>query len=53
MVESTREISGKVEQETHYNITSLVILTRLLGPVVRSHWAIENSLHWVMDISRR
>jgi hypothetical protein len=22
----------------------------ILGPVVRSHWAIENSLHWVMDM---
>ena len=22
----------------------------LLGPMVRSHWAIENSLHWVMDM---
>jgi len=50
MVESTREISGKIEQETRYYITSLVILAHLLGPVVRSHWAIENSLHWVMDM---
>ena len=22
----------------------------LLGPVVRSRWAIENSLHWVLDM---
>ena len=50
VVESTREISGKVEQETRYYITSLVLLAHLLGPVVRSHWAIENSLHWVMDM---
>jgi predicted transposase YbfD/YdcC len=50
MVESTREISGKIEQETRYYITSLVMLAHLLGPVVRSHWAIENSLHWVMDM---
>jgi predicted transposase YbfD/YdcC len=50
MVESTREIGGKVEQETRYYISSLVILAHLLGPVVRSHWAIENSLHWVMDM---
>jgi predicted transposase YbfD/YdcC len=21
----------------------------LIGPIVRSHWSIENSLHWVMD----
>ncbi len=24
-----------------------------MGPVVRSHWAIENSLHWVMDMMFR
>lgn len=50
MVESTREISGKIEQETRYYITSLVMLAHLLGPTVRSHWAVENSLHWVMDM---
>jgi predicted transposase YbfD/YdcC len=50
MVESTREISGKVEQETRHYITSLAILAHLLGSVIRSHWAIENSLHWVMDM---
>jgi predicted transposase YbfD/YdcC len=53
MVESSREISGKIEQETRFYITSLVILAALLGPVVRSHWAIENSLHWVMDMNFR
>jgi len=50
MVESSREVSGKTEQETRFYITSLVMLAHLLGPVVRSHWAIENSLHWVMDM---
>jgi predicted transposase YbfD/YdcC len=50
MVESSREISGKIKRETRFYITSLVMLAHLLGPVVRSHWAIENSLHWVMDM---
>ena len=50
MVESTREIAGKFEQETRFYITSLVLLAHLLGPIIRSHWAIENSLHWVMDM---
>ena len=26
------------------------MLAVLLGPIVRSHWAIENSLHWVLDM---
>ena len=40
----------KIEQETRFYITSLVLLAHLLGPIIRSHWAIENSLHWVMDM---
>jgi len=50
IVESTRETKGKVERETRYYITSLVMLAHLLGPAIRSHWAVENSLHWVMDM---
>ena len=50
MVESTREIAGKIEEETRFYITSLVLLAHLMGPIIRSHWAIENSLHWVMDM---
>jgi len=50
MVESTREIGEKIEQETRFYITSLAWLANQLGPVVRGHWAIENSLHWVMDM---
>ena len=50
MIESTREIAGKVAQETRFYITSLLLFAHLLGPIIRSHWAIENSLHWVLDM---
>jgi hypothetical protein len=50
MVESTREIGERIEQETPFYITSLVWLAYALGPVIRSHWSIENSLHCVMDM---
>lgn len=50
MVESTREIGDKIETETRFYITSLVLVAALVGPIIRSHWAIENSLHWVMDM---
>ena len=50
MVESTREIADKIERETRFYITSLVLLAHALGPIIRSHWAVENSLHWVMDM---
>ena len=50
IVESSRESAGKIERETRFYITSLVLVAHLLGPIIRSHWAIENSLHWVMDM---
>lgn len=50
VVESSRELGDKIERETRFYITSLVLLANLLGPIVRAHWAIENSLHWVMDM---
>jgi predicted transposase YbfD/YdcC len=50
MVESRREIDGKIERETRFYITSLLLLAAQLGLIVRSHWAVENSLHWVMDM---
>ena len=50
VVESTRETGDKIEHETRFYITSLMLAATLLGPIVRSHWAIENSLHWVLDM---
>jgi predicted transposase YbfD/YdcC len=56
MVESVREIKGekpdaaKIERETRFYISSLVWLASQIGPVIRGHWAIENSLHWVLDM---
>lgn len=50
VVESQREIEGKVSRETRFYITSLILLANLIGPMIRDHWAIENSLHRVMDM---
>ncbi len=50
VVDSTREINGKIERETRLYITSLVLLAHHIGPMIRSHWMIENALHWVMDM---
>jgi predicted transposase YbfD/YdcC len=50
MVDSVREIDGKIERETRFYITSLLLLAAQLGGLVRSHWAVENSLHWVIDM---
>lgn len=56
MVESTRIMPGptpgtdKIERETRLYITSLVLTAILVAPLIRDHWAIENSLHWVLDM---
>lgn len=50
MVESRRDIDGEIEQDTRFYITSLGLQAAQIGTVVRGHWAIENSLHWVMDM---
>jgi predicted transposase YbfD/YdcC len=41
MVESQREIAGKISNETRFYITSLTLLANLIGPMIRDHWAIE------------
>ena len=50
MVESTREVGDTIEVDMRFYITSLALAAALVGPIIRSHWAIENSLHWVMDM---
>ena len=50
MVESTRETGSKIETETRFYITSLTDTAERIASAVRGHWAVENSLHWVMDM---
>ena len=50
IVESSRETASKTERETRFYITSLSMPAAIVGPMIREHWAIENSLHWVMDM---
>ena len=50
IVDSVRETGDKVERERRFYITSLLLVASMMAPVVRAHWAIENSLHWVMDM---
>lgn len=50
MLESTREVGPKTERETRFYITSLKLPADQMGAIVRDHWAVENSLHWVLDM---
>lgn len=53
VVDSMREIGARTEHERRFYITSLERDAEALGAIIRAHWAIENSLHWIMDMTFR
>jgi predicted transposase YbfD/YdcC len=53
MVEARRELPDKLETATRFYLTSLPADALLFAKAVRGHWHIENSLHWVLDVSFR
>jgi predicted transposase YbfD/YdcC len=44
------EKSGKTSLERRYFISSLSLTAKEFMPIIRGHWGIENSLHWVLDV---
>ena len=51
---STREnkSTGDISQETRYFISSLeASKTQQIANAIRSHWSVENKLHWSLDVS--
>jgi predicted transposase YbfD/YdcC len=50
MVQATREINGKISTERRYFLSSLPLDIDRFAHAVRSHWGIENKLHWVLDV---
>lgn len=53
IIESTRTIKDKTAKETRLFIASLPKNAKLFLSVARSHWGIENSLHWTLDMTFR
>jgi len=51
MVVSTRIVAGKQTKKVRYYISSLPSNPKRLLHIVRRHWAIENELHWVLDVA--
>jgi predicted transposase YbfD/YdcC len=50
-VESERFIGESLSVETRYYLSSLPNDAGLLNQAIRSHWGVENSLHWVLDVT--
>jgi predicted transposase YbfD/YdcC len=51
IVDSRREEKGKVTQERRHFVSSLPADPAEFAKVVRSHWGIENSLHYILDVA--
>lgn len=53
MVRATRQIGSEVSVFTRYYISSLAGQAARFLDATRSHWGIENDLHWCLDIAFR
>lgn len=50
-VKSKRVIKNQESQEMRYYISSLAADAWKIGHAIRSHWCIENKLHWQLDVT--
>jgi len=51
-IERRRAVAGgETSGETHYFVSSLPPDAERLGQVARTHWDIENGLHWCLDVA--
>ena len=53
-IESTREFKNSdkpTETATRYYISSLETSTEYFQKAIRSHWGVENKLHWTLDVA--
>jgi predicted transposase YbfD/YdcC len=52
-VEAMRECNGHTSREVRYYISSLAPDAQRLAEAIRTHWSVENPLHWVLDVAFR
>lgn len=50
-VETRTELADRCRRETRLYISSRPLTAQHLAEAVRGHWRIENSLHWVLDVT--
>ena len=43
--------TGEQQSQTRYYISSKKATAQTFNKLVRSHWGIENNLHWVLDVT--
>jgi predicted transposase YbfD/YdcC len=50
VVHSERRLRERVTSEVRYFLSSLAIDAQTFAGYIRSHWGIENQLHWCLDV---
>lgn len=50
VIVSSRAVNGQTTDEVRYYISSRKASAKAFAQNVRSHWGIENGLHWVLDV---
>lgn len=50
MLKSFRTLEGITSEERRYYISSLPPLAERIANAARSHWGVENKVHWVLDV---
>jgi predicted transposase YbfD/YdcC len=50
IVEGTRQLWNKTTHEFRFFISSLEATNQQFADYIRSHWGIENQLHWCLDV---
>jgi len=53
VVESERTVNGKTTSDMRYYIGSIENDAKVFAKAARGHWAVENNLHWVLDVAFR
>ncbi|NJR51819.1 MAG: ISAs1 family transposase [Leptolyngbyaceae cyanobacterium CSU_1_3] len=51
MLQSERRIKGQTRTETRYYISSLAPDAAKIAAAIRTHWTVENHLHWTLDVA--
>jgi predicted transposase YbfD/YdcC len=51
MVKRVRHLWNKITREVMFYLSSLPCDAAVIGRAIRTHWGIENQLHWVLDVT--
>lgn len=51
MVLRITQTKGQEKGEVSYFLSSLPPKVKMLAKLIRQHWSIESSLHWVLDVT--